>query len=39
MRRAWLRIHGPSLIAALSLLGIWSMAAFMGREPMMLEFH
>ena len=39
MRRAWLRILTGSLIAALSLLGIWSMAAFMGREPMMLEFH
>ena len=39
MRRAWLRILTGSFIAALSLLGIWSMAAFMGREPMMLEFH
>ena len=39
MTRAWLRVLVGVLIGSLSLLGIWSMAAFMGREPMMLEFH
>ena len=39
MTRAWVRVLVGVLIGSLSLLGIWSMAAFMGREPMMLEFH
>ena len=39
MTRAWLRVLVGVFIGSLSLLGIWSMAAFMGREPMMLEFH
>ena len=39
MMRAWVRVLVGVLIGSLSLLGIWSMAAFMGREPMMLEFH
>ena len=39
MRRPWLRVLVGAIIACLSLLGIWSMAAMMGREPMVLESH
>ena len=39
MRRAWLRVLVGAFIASLSLLGIWSMAAIAGREPMVFEFH
>jgi putative membrane protein len=39
MTRAWLRVLVGVFIGSLSLLGIWSMAAWVGREPMMLEFH
>ena len=39
MRRAWLRVLVGAFIASLSLLGIWSMSAIAGREPMVFEFH
>ena len=39
MRRPWLRVLVSAIIASLSLLGIWSMAAMVGREPMVLESH
>ena len=39
MRRPWLRVLVGAIIACLSLLGIWSIAAMMGREPMVLESH
>lgn len=39
MRRAWLRVLIGAFIASLSMLGIWSMAAMAGREPMVFEFH
>ena len=39
MRRAWLRALIGAIIASLSMLGIWSMAAMAGREPMVFEFH
>jgi len=39
MRRAWVRVLVGVFIGSLSLLGIWSMAAFMGQGPMMLEVH
>ena len=39
MRRPWLRVLVGAIIASLSMLGIWSMAAMVGREPMVLESH
>lgn len=39
MRRAWARILVGSLLAMLSLSGLWMMGAMMGREPMVLEYH
>lgn len=39
MRRAWLRALIGAIIASLSMLGIWSMAAMAGHEPMVFEFH
>lgn len=39
MRQPWLRVLVGAIIASFSLLGIWSMAAMSGREPMVLESH
>ena len=39
MRRAWARILAGSLVAVLSMSGLWMGGAMMGREPMVLEYH
>ena len=39
MKRAWLRVLVGSLVAALSLFGLWGMGFSMGGTPMMLEYH
>jgi hypothetical protein len=39
MRRAWARILAGSLLAVLSLSGLWMGGSMMGREPMALEYH
>ena len=39
MRRAWARILAGSLLAVLSLSGLWMGGSMMGREPMVLEYH
>ena len=39
MKRAWPRVMVGSLVAALSLSGLWMGGAMMGREPMVLEYH
>lgn len=39
MKRVWPRILAGSLIATLSLMGITTGGAMMGREPMVLEYH
>ena len=39
MKRAWPRVLVGSLVAVLSLSGLWMGGAMMGREPMVLEYH
>ena len=39
MKRAWPRILVGSLVAALSLFGLWGMGFWMGGTPMVLEYH
>ena len=39
MKRAWPRVLVGSLVAALSLFGLWGMGFSMGGTPMVLEYH
>lgn len=39
MKRAWPRVLVGSLVAALSLLGLWGTGFSMGGTPMVLEYH
>ncbi|EWC99460.1 PF04235 family protein [Actinomyces sp. ICM54] len=39
MKRAWPRVLVGSLVAALSLLGLWGAGFSMGGTPMVLEYH
>ena len=39
MKRAWPRVLAGSLVAALSLLGLWGTGFSMGGTPMVLEYH
>ena len=39
MKRAWPRVLVGSLVAALSLFGLWGAGYWMGGTPMVLEYH
>lgn len=39
MKRAWTRVLVGSLVAALSLFGLWGVGCGMGGTPMVLEYH